>query len=162
MKSTKGKTKSTLGFLATFQNLVLHWGSPMRILVDHAGNQYSSDVMAYLRDMWIGFWNTEAYHQHHNTCERRWHTAQRLTNRMMDRTNAPPNTWFYALLLVLFILNHVCDPNLGNRNPMFLATGKVGDISPILQFFFNEPVYYKLHETFFSQTHSTVQYLYSP
>ena len=70
----------------------------------------------------------------------------------MDCTGAAANTWFFALTYVIFILNLTCDPNLGNRNPYFLATGQVGDISPIIQFFFNEPVYYKKIENSFSET----------
>ena len=152
MRSPIGKTKSTVGFLAALQDFVCQWGCPKRLLSDHAGNQSSTSVRNYLRDMYIPWWQTEAHKQHQNGCERRWQTVKSLTNRLMDRTDADANTWFFALTYVIFILNLTCDPNLGNRNPYFLATGQVGDISPIIQFFFNEPIYYKKIDNSFGDT----------
>ena len=143
MRSPDGKTKSTVGFLAALQDFIYQWGCPKRLLSDHAGNQSSAAVRTYLRNMYIPWWQTEAHKQHQNRCERRWQTAKSLTNRLMDCTGAAANTWFFALTYMIFILNLTCDPNLGSRNPYFLATGQVGDISPIIQFFFNELVYYK-------------------
>jgi hypothetical protein len=52
--------------------------------------------------------------------------------------------WFYAMLLVIFCLNNIVDPNLacGTQSPIAFSTGNLNDISPILQFSFWEPVYY--------------------
>ena len=52
--------------------------------------------------------------------------------------------WFYAMLLVIFCLNNIVDPNLacGTQSPIAFSTGNLNDISPMLQFSFWEPVYY--------------------
>ena len=57
--------------------------------------------------------------------------------------------WLYALLLVIFCLNNIVDPNLacGTQLPIAFSTGNLNDISPILQFSFWEPVYYLSDES---------------
>ena len=61
----------------------------------------------------------------------------------MERTGAQPMFWFLALSLVCFCLNHSIDPSLpGNRSPLMMITGHYFDISPILSFRFNEPIYF--------------------
>jgi hypothetical protein len=52
--------------------------------------------------------------------------------------------WLYAMLLVMFCLNNLVDPNLagGTQLPIAFSTETINDISPILQFSFWEPVYY--------------------
>ena len=63
----------------------------------------------------------------------------------MDRTNSPPEVWYLCILYVGYIFNRVSNPTLDHRQPHFVATGDIADISPILQFSWMEPVYYKLH-----------------
>ena len=48
------------------------------------------------------------------------------------------------MLLVIFCLNNIVDPNLacGTQSPIAFSTGNLNDISPMLQFSFWEPVYY--------------------
>lgn len=121
-------------FIKGLQNFVRKWGAPNRLLADHAGNQASSQVMDYLRLLWIGYWCSEPYYQHQNLFERRYQTFKRVVNRTMDRTNSPPELWYLCMQYIAFVFNHVSDPSLNHRQPIFVATGQVGDISPILTF----------------------------
>ena len=52
--------------------------------------------------------------------------------------------WLYALLLVIFCLNHTEDPGLagGTQTPAGYANNIVIDICPLLSFSFCQPVYY--------------------
>ena len=67
----------------------------------------------------------------------------------MDRTNNPPNLWFLCMQYVAYVMNRTSDPTLGNKQPIFRATGTVGDISPMLVFQWLGPVYFKTHDTSF-------------
>ena len=136
-------------FLKCLQNFVRKYGAPNRLLGDHAGNQASYKVMDYLRLLWIGFWCSEPYYQHQNMFERRYQTIKRATNRLMDRTNTPAQLWFLCLCYVTYVFNRVSDPTLHNRQPHFVATGRIADISPLLTFHWMEPVYYKVDNSAF-------------
>ena len=67
----------------------------------------------------------------------------------MDRTGTPPQLWFLALVYCMHVLNHSSDPTLNNRQPIFVATGKVGDISSMMYFQWLEPVFVKLDDSHF-------------
>ena len=53
-------------------------------------------------------------------------------------------TWFLALLYVVYILNRTATASLDWRTPLEVLTGTTPDISPMLQYQFWEPVYYKV------------------
>ena len=57
--------------------------------------------------------------------------------------------WFLCMCYVAYVLNRVSDPSLNNRQPIFAATGRTGDISALLSFSWLEPVYYKIDDTSF-------------
>ena len=63
-------------------------------------------------------------------------------NSVLKRTGAPPSTWFLALQYVCYILNRVAAPSLNWRTPLEVLNGETPDISPILQYWFWEDVYY--------------------
>ena len=67
----------------------------------------------------------------------------------MDRTGTPPELWFLCMCYVAYVLNHVSDPSLNHRQPIFAATGRTGDISALLSFKWMEPVYYKIEDLSF-------------
>ena len=92
----------------------------------------------------IALFQCERKKQFQNRVERRWQVAKRYTNRLLDRTRAPNTMWLYALLLVIFCLNHMVDPALagGTQTPAGYASNTVTDISPLLPFSFWRPVYY--------------------
>ena len=153
------RTSSTFPFIKCLQNFVRKWGAPNRLLGDHAGNQASHRVMDYLRLLWICFWRSEAYYKHQNLFERRYQTFKRIVNRTMARSGTPPELWFLCMLYVAYVLNHVSDPTLYDKQPIFVATGQVGDISALLPFHWMEPVYYRTHDaTFPSQPTETLGY----
>ena len=130
-------------FLRGLQNFVTKWGAPLKLLADHINYHASFQVLDYLRMLWIPFWFSEAYYQHQNPFERRFQTFKRIVNRTMDRTGTPPELWYLCICYVAYVLNRVADPTLNNRQPIFIATGTVGDISSIVTFQWYEPVYYK-------------------
>jgi hypothetical protein len=75
----------------------------------------------------------------------------------MDRSGCPSNLWFYAMCYVIFCLNHTVDLNLcdGTKTPYTLASGLVSDISPLLAFYFYQPVYFHLDSADQTHPHST-------
>jgi hypothetical protein len=62
----------------------------------------------------------------------------------MDCSGCPPYIWFLALSYVIFCLNPCVDPNLANgtKSPLQVATFLMTDISPLLYFYFLQPVYF--------------------
>ena len=138
---------TTKDFLRSFQNFVRKWGAPIRLLADSAQYQSSFRVLDYLRLLWIGLWQSEPHYQHQNKFERRYQTFKRTTNRLMDRTGTPPFLWLLCMTYVAYMMNRVADPTLNNTQPIFRATGKIGDISPMLVFTWLEPVYFKVDDS---------------
>jgi hypothetical protein len=67
--------------------------------------------------------------------ENRWQVVKRYTNRVLDRSGAPAIMWLYAMLLVIFCINNIVDPNLacGTQSPIAFSTGNLNDISPLLR-----------------------------
>ena len=72
--------------------------------------------------------------------------VKRHTNRTMDRNGCPATAWFLCLVYVCFCLNHCVDPNLGDgtKSPLMMANFVQNDISPLIFFYFWQPVYYLL------------------
>eukprot|EP00536_Pseudo-nitzschia_multiseries_P007570 jgi/Psemu1/18239/gm1.18239_g len=62
--------RTTGDFLSCFQNFVRKWGQPLRLLCDHGSYQSSKSVLDYLKMLWIGLWQSEAYNQHQNQFKR--------------------------------------------------------------------------------------------
>jgi hypothetical protein len=62
----------------------------------------------------------------------------------MGRSGCPPYIWFLALSYIIFCLNHCVDPNLADstKRPLQFATFLMTDISPLLYFYFWQPVYF--------------------
>ena len=68
---------------------------------------------------------------------------------MMERSGSPAYTWLLALLYVCFLLNHTASAVLDWRTPLERLTGTTPDISPLLRFYWWQPVYYKLDDSDF-------------
>ena len=64
----------------------------------------------------------------------------------MNRVGAPAYTWLLCLMYVCFLFNHMVSKTLGWRTPIEALTGLTPDISPLLHFYFYEPVLYKKYE----------------
>ena len=99
--------------------------------------------MKYVCNLWIRLWQSESYHQQQNYTENIWQLLKYGTNRLLNFTGAAADLWFCALVFYCFIWNHTVDSEIadGNYSPYTLATGCSDDISLLLCFCFNEPVY---------------------
>ena len=95
-----------------------------------------------LRALVIGAWHNELYHENQNFAENRYALIKTTTNKIMNMSGAPANTWLLAMTYVCLLLNHMASPTLDWKPPNQVLTGKVQDISKFLQFSFYEPVYY--------------------
>jgi hypothetical protein len=76
-----------------------------------------------------------------------------MTNTLLDCTGSLANTWLLAMTYVCFMLNHTYNRSICTV-PVMVATGSTPNISPLLQFTWWEPVYYKVDDSDFpSETH---------
>ena len=132
--------KSILG---AFQDRLRWHGAPDELRTDNASVYEGNFFMKYVCDLWIRLWQSEAYHQQQNFAENVWQSVKAGTNRLLDFNGAAKNLWYCAILFYIFIWNHTVDPNIadGDHSPYTLATGRSDDISPLLCFRFNGPVY---------------------
>ena len=86
---------------------------------------------------------SEPHVPNQNFVERGWRDTKTITNNLLNRSNAPANTWLLALSYVCFLQNHIAYRSLGWRTPAEWILGHTPDISVLLQFEFWEPAYYK-------------------
>ena len=138
------KDGSSAEFISSFQERVVKKGVPAKLVADNAPLYRSRSIAKYLLELRILLFQCERKKQYQNKVEGRWQVAKRYTNRVLDRTKAPNTMWLYALMLVIFCLNHMVDPVLatGNQTPAGYASNTVTYISPLLPFAFCQLVYY--------------------
>ena len=128
-------------FLTTLQDNVRERGAMDKLLSDRAQVEISNKVKDYLRQYHIQEWQSEPYHEHQNPAERRYQMVKKYVNVILDRTGAPPETWFLCMQYVCFVLNRTFVANL-ETTPLQALTGQTQDISILLPFYFWEPVYF--------------------
>ena len=68
-----------------------------KLVSDRAQSKISNKVVDILRNYHINDWQSLPKMQHQNPMEGWYQTVKRYTNTIMERTNAPPNTWFLCL-----------------------------------------------------------------
>ena len=141
--------KTDKQFVNTLEDIIRRRGAPTKLVSDSAQVEISKKVHDILRSLCITDWQSEPYQQHQNPAERRYQTVKRITSTLMDRTGAPPDTWFLCMSYVCFILNHTACKAINWQIPMRVLTGTTPDISPILRFSFYQPVYYAKNEPSF-------------
>jgi Reverse transcriptase (RNA-dependent DNA polymerase) len=134
--------RSDKQFVNTLEDNIRYRGAPTRLISDRAQVEISQKVLDILRTLCIGDWQSEPHKQQQNPAERRFQTVKTAANRVMDRTGAPPNTWFLCLTYVCFLLNHTYNSSICDV-PLNRLTGSTVDISVLLKFFFWQKVYYK-------------------
>ena len=100
----------------------------------------------------IADWQSEPHQQHQNPAERRYQDIKRITNTLLDWTGAPPSLWFLGYAHTCFVLNHLSMHQLDMQFQCNVLTGITPDISPLIQFEWYEPVYYREEETQFPST----------
>jgi hypothetical protein len=66
----------------------------------------------------------------------------------IDRTGLVPRTWILVMPYVCSLLNHTYNGSI-HTVPIMVATGSTPDISPLLQFTWWGPVYYKVDDSDF-------------
>ena len=140
--------KTDKQFVNTLEDNIIQRGAPTNIISDSAQVILSTKVKDILRTLCINSWQSEPYQQHQNAAERRYQTIKATTNRVMDRTGAPSDTWLLCLQYVCFVLNHSYNTNI-NGIPLTHLTGSTIDISVLLRFHFWQKVYYKAIEPSF-------------
>jgi hypothetical protein len=112
-----------------------------KLVSDSAQVEISHRVKYILRSLAIDDWQSEPYQQHQNPAERHWQTAKHLSNTLLARSGFLASTWLLCLLYVCYVLNHMWSNTL-QAVPLYLLTGSTPDISPLLRFYWWQPVYY--------------------
>ena len=77
-----------------------------RLLSDSAAVETMGRALDLMRACCIGDWQSEARQQHQNPAERRWQTAKRRANTIVDRSGSPACAWSLALTCVCLVFNH--------------------------------------------------------
>ena len=134
--------KTDKQFVNTLEDNIVQRGAPNKLISDRAQVIISNKVVDILRTLCITSWQSEPHQQQQNHAERRYQTLKTATNRIMDRTGAPPYTWLLCLQYACFLLNHTYNMTTGGV-PLTQLTGSTIDISVILRFYFWQKVYYK-------------------
>jgi len=141
--------KTDKQFVNTLEDTIRQRGAMDKLITDSAQVEITGRVKDILRAYVIGNWSSEPAQQQQNPAERKYQHVKRTTNRTMERTGSPANTWLLAIMYVCHLLNHTASENLKWRVPLERLTGFTPDISPLLRFQWYEPVYYKLNSTHF-------------
>jgi hypothetical protein len=143
--------KSEKQFVNTLEDNIRKRGAMSRLLSDHAQVEISAGVVGILRALSIGQWQSEQHQQHQNPCKRRYQTLKTMTNTLLDCSGSPLYTWLLCLMYVAFLLNLTYNWMLCGI-PLQCAGGSTQDISPILHFYWWEPVYFKVDDAPFPST----------
>jgi hypothetical protein len=134
--------KTERQFVNTLEDNIIQRGAPNKLISDRAQVLISNKVQDILRTLFIGNWQSEPHQQQQNPAERRYQTVKNSSNRLMDRTGAPPFTWLLCLQYICYLLNHMYNESL-SAVPLTRLTGTTVDISPLLRFYFWQQVLYK-------------------
>ena len=140
--------KTDSQFINTLEDNIRERGAMSKLISDCAQVEMSRRVLDILRSLCISGWQSEPHQQHQNPAERRYQTAKRMTNTLLDRSGSPASTWLLALLYACFVLNHTYCASI-KAVPAQKLTGSTPDISPLLRFYWWQPVYYKVDDSAF-------------
>ena len=140
--------KTDSQFVNTLEDHIRERGAMSKLISDCAQVELSKRVMDVLRALCISNWQSEPHQQHQNPAERRFQTVKRMTNTILDRSGSPASTWLLAMTYICFVLNYTYCSSI-NAIPIQKLTGSTPDISPLLRFYWWQPVYYKLDDSDF-------------
>ena len=138
--------KTDKQFVKTLEDNIRTRGAMKRLISDRAQAEVSNKVLDIIRTLSIGWWQSEPHQQHQNPAERKYQQVKSMVNTILDYTGAPAFTWLLALTYVCFILNHTMCHSI-DAVPLQQLTGSTPDISPLLRFWYWEPVYYKVDDS---------------
>ena len=136
-------------FVNTLEDVIRDRGAPNRLLSDHAITIRSNRVLDVLRALCIGQWTSEPHRQHQNTMERRYQTAKRITNIVMERSGSPASCWLLCMQYVCTVLNCTVCRSLDWKVPLTVLLGTTIDVSPLLRFHWYQPVFYVMEQPSF-------------
>ena len=109
----------------------------------NAKSEGSEKVTKLHRDLIVADEWTEPYSPWQNPSENRGvKFIKAQAQVIMNRVNAPANTWFLCQEYVAYVHSICAHPELNWKTPVEVAGEDTPDISPILQFYWFEPVYY--------------------
>ena len=74
----------------------------------------------------------------------RFGLAKRYTNTVMNTSGCPACCWLLCLQYICVVLNHLASPTLQGICPVQALQGTTPDVSFLLHFSFDEPVYYRI------------------
>ena len=140
--------KTDSQFVNTLEDNIRERGAMSKLVSDCAQVELSNRVLDVLRALCISNWQSEPHQQHQNPAERRFQTVKRMTNTILDRSGSPASTWLLAMMYICFVLNHTYCSSI-KAVPIQKLTGSTPDISPLLRFYWWQPVYYKLDDSDF-------------
>jgi hypothetical protein len=130
----------------TLQEWIRTYGAPNMLISDNAKVEIGRAVQDILRYYAIKDHQSETQFQHQNYAERRIQELKRMLNTILDRTGAPPDTWLLCLLYITYLLNRLSVESLGGKSPIEAAYNQKPDVSPLLAFWWYQPVYYQHYE----------------
>jgi hypothetical protein len=139
--------KTEKQFVNTLEDNIRERGAMSRLLSGRAQVEISARIVGILRAMHIGQWQSEPHQQHQNPCERRYQTLKTMTNTLLDRSGSPGYTWLLCLYVAVLV-NLTYNWTIGGI-PLQCAEGSTQDISPLLRFYWWEPVYFKVDNAVF-------------
>ena len=117
-------------------------GAMDQLISDRAQVEVSERVLDILRHLCIDDWQSEPHNQHQNFAERRYREVKHKTNRVLNMTGAPDNTWLLVMEYVCFILNRMALRSKNWKTPLELLKGQTPDISMIYRHCFWDKVYF--------------------
>ena len=129
--------------MSTLEDNINQRGASPKLISDSAQVIIGHKVQDILRTLCISSWQSKPYQQHQNAAERCYQTIKKsATNRLLNRTGAPSNTWLLCLRYIGSLLNHSYNETI-KVIPFNHCTGVTVDISAFLRFHFWQKVYNK-------------------
>ena len=136
--------KSTKQLINTLSDNIRKRGAMDTLISDGGKYEISKQVTDLLHSLFIQDYQSEPYHQHQNKAENRFGLAKRYTNTVMNTSGCPACCWLLYLQVICVVLNHLASPTLQGICPVQALQGTTPDVSFMLHFSFNEPVYYRI------------------
>ena len=137
--------KTDKEFVNALEDNIRKRGAMKRLLSDRAQVEISVRAMNLLRGLAIGQWQSEPHQQQQNPSERKYQTSKNWTNRVLNRSGAPPEFWLLALQYVVYLMNHTFNMTI-MAIPLQILLGTTVDISALLRFYFYQKVYFRKYE----------------
>ena len=124
--------KSTKQFVNTLADNIRKRGAMDTVISDCSSYKISKKVTDMLRSLYIANYQSEPHQQHQNKSKQHWGTAKCWANAIMNCSVVHP------------FVGYLASPPLDGIWPIQALTGTTPNISFLIDFFFYEPVYYRV------------------